>query len=274
MTWTEAELDDIDYRIATDVLGLDWDKRFRVPTKDGKYPFGLLKPFQPSRNLEQMEKVLNELSGMGWMFSIRQGLNFKTKEKVWLCEATSSPKGVVPPSQTRILREEKTISLAVIGELQQWVAAQPKITITNDNYPDGGVMLVSPKEIDAVPVAWWQMSAAEQRRLDYDFVACMNYNSNPYQIRISDIQDVYRVEEGSRDGDHWLWVVVTKSGLYQAYCVKGWCDYTGWDCQSGSEWEPCTEDEAMSKVRGAGLVWRGLASESAGSGPALPQTTR
>ncbi len=36
---------------------------------------------------------------------------------------------------------------------------------------------------------------------------------------------------GERDESSWEWVVELNNGCY--YYVVGWCDYTGWDCQSG-----------------------------------------
>lgn len=40
---------------------------------------------------------------------------------------------------------------------------------------------------------------------------------------------------GERDEGSWIWNVVFGDG--SSWRVEGWCDYTGWDCQSGMSWE-------------------------------------
>lgn len=51
---------------------------------------------------------------------------------------------------------------------------------------------------------------------------------------------------GENDEATWHWLVKTKAGF--AY-VSGWCDYTGWDCQSGAErHDAATLDEALALV--------------------------
>jgi len=40
---------------------------------------------------------------------------------------------------------------------------------------------------------------------------------------------------GENDGEHWVWIVSFANG--ETWYAEGWCDYTGWDCQSGMEWE-------------------------------------
>lgn len=39
------------------------------------------------------------------------------------------------------------------------------------------------------------------------------------------------VIEGENDGASWHWIVQLKNPDRFAY-ITGWCDYTGWDCQS------------------------------------------
>lgn len=42
------------------------------------------------------------------------------------------------------------------------------------------------------------------------------------------------MQQGERDGGDWIWRVVLSDG--ETWIVRGWCDYTGWDCQSGVDW--------------------------------------
>ncbi len=43
---------------------------------------------------------------------------------------------------------------------------------------------------------------------------------------------------GENDELNWHWIVKLTDGRY-AY-IQGWCDYTGWDCQSGIDYEFAT----------------------------------
>lgn len=54
------------------------------------------------------------------------------------------------------------------------------------------------------------------------------------------------VDDGS-DEPNFTWVVGLKDGRWAA--VRGWHDYTGWDCQSGmrTEWYP-TKDAALATL--------------------------
>lgn len=46
-----------------------------------------------------------------------------------------------------------------------------------------------------------------------------------------DIQSVIEHDAGENDGQSWVAVLRLNDGRY---CViDAWCDYTGWDCQSG-----------------------------------------
>ena len=40
-------------------------------------------------------------------------------------------------------------------------------------------------------------------------------------------------QEGENDGEPWVWTVTFADGT--TWQITGWCDYTGWDCQSGIE---------------------------------------
>lgn len=78
----------------------------------------------------------------------------------------------------------------------------------------------------------------DKRGIDYDLAACLDYNGQSY-FNVDDIERVLAVIEGERDGAAWHWILELKKtaanyskGPY-VYLV-GWCDYTGWDCQSGA----------------------------------------
>lgn len=43
------------------------------------------------------------------------------------------------------------------------------------------------------------------------------------------------VQQGFNDGDSWIWIISFGDG--STYFAEGWCDYTGWDCQSDITWE-------------------------------------
>ena len=66
---------------------------------------------------------------------------------------------------------------------------------------------------------------------DYDLKACFEYNELPFAV--TDIEKVLAVWEGEKDEDDWRWIVRLTDGRFAL--VVGWCDYTGWDCQSGAE---------------------------------------
>jgi len=66
--------------------------------------------------------------------------------------------------------------------------------------------------------------------VDYDFYACLEYNPQPFNF--TDVDKVLAVIEGENDVKDWHWVVKLKDKR-EAY-LRGGCDYTGWDCQSGA----------------------------------------
>jgi len=63
---------------------------------------------------------------------------------------------------------------------------------------------------------------------NYDLKAACEEN----KIDGSDLVDVLLEITGENNEASWHWIVKTASGF--AY-ISGWCDYTGWDCQSGAE---------------------------------------
>lgn len=80
---------------------------------------------------------------------------------------------------------------------------------------------------------------------DYDLEACLIHNPQP-GFTADDIDAVLAVWEGQNDGDAWRWVLALKGGRYAV--LRGWCDYTGWDCQSGAQsWIADDPFKAMSE---------------------------
>ncbi len=63
---------------------------------------------------------------------------------------------------------------------------------------------------------------------NYDLKAACEEN----KLDGSDLVDEILTITGENDEASWHWIVKTISGF--AY-ISGWCDYTGWDCQSGAE---------------------------------------
>lgn len=45
------------------------------------------------------------------------------------------------------------------------------------------------------------------------------------------MQELYGISEGENDGQPWMCYGLLKDGRY--FYLEAWCDYTGWDCQSG-----------------------------------------
>lgn len=47
------------------------------------------------------------------------------------------------------------------------------------------------------------------------------------------IEDIVAEVPGHNDDDNWWWILKIKDKGF--LLLSGWCDYTGWDCQSGVE---------------------------------------
>ena len=43
------------------------------------------------------------------------------------------------------------------------------------------------------------------------------------------------IQFGENDGSEWIWEVEFSDS--SKWTATGWCDYTGWDCQSGLDWQ-------------------------------------
>lgn len=69
------------------------------------------------------------------------------------------------------------------------------------------------------------------------------------KFKFSDIKKIIFSKEGFNDGDHWQLVVQLKNRKYG--WLNAWCDYSGWDCQSGGNSDIVNnKKEALQKVAG------------------------
>ena len=78
---------------------------------------------------------------------------------------------------------------------------------------------------------WNDTNSFQQRGIDYDLVACLEYNAQD-GFSIEDINRVLAVWQGENYGDDWRWILALNSGKF--VFLQGGCDYTGWDCQSSA----------------------------------------
>lgn len=62
-----------------------------------------------------------------------------------------------------------------------------------------------------------------------DLWYAMTYNKTTFKQ--SDVIDIVAEIPGENDEYCWWWVL--KLGPKKYILLDGWCDYTGWDCQSG-----------------------------------------
>ena len=70
-----------------------------------------------------------------------------------------------------------------------------------------------------------------ERDPDSDMKSAYASNSDSFPFDIREIQNIFANVPGHNDEDHWYWIVEVKK---QFYLIEAWCDYTGWDCQSGA----------------------------------------
>jgi hypothetical protein len=66
--------------------------------------------------------------------------------------------------------------------------------------------------------------------------------------RLKDIDVIIAEVCGENDGVHWYWILEMKDKSYM--WVSGWCDYSGWGCQDGGDYEGefKTPEEAIEAV--------------------------
>lgn len=68
----------------------------------------------------------------------------------------------------------------------------------------------------------------------YDFSAACRYNDMG-PAADNTIIAIRMLQQGEGDAEDWIWEVDFDNG--ETWTMTGWCDYTGWDCQSSNTWE-------------------------------------
>ena len=73
------------------------------------------------------------------------------------------------------------------------------------------------------------------RQDGHDFAHALSENDyGPVEQDYSNLVSIDMLKQGERDAGDWIWRVTLSNG--EVWTVTGWCDYTGWDCQSGVSW--------------------------------------
>jgi hypothetical protein len=67
------------------------------------------------------------------------------------------------------------------------------------------------------------------RKPDGDLESYLNYNTDIFTLE--GIANIHAEVAGHNDEDHWFWIIELQDGRF--VLTNAWCDYTGWDCQSG-----------------------------------------
>lgn len=86
---------------------------------------------------------------------------------------------------------------------------------------------------------------------DFAYAVYENINSLPVSggSARSALVGLLMTQQGERDGEPWIWLVEFDKSVGRddvegrLWWVTGWCDYTGWDCQSSLSWA-LYEDES------------------------------
>ena len=92
---------------------------------------------------------------------------------------------------------------------------------------------------------YYDDSEYKNRGIDYDLYACLIENKQE-DFNVNDIEKVLAVYEGYNEGDSWHWVLELKTNTF--VYLTGWCDYTGWDCQSDAWSIMCPSDVAAAHM--------------------------
>lgn len=72
----------------------------------------------------------------------------------------------------------------------------------------------------------------------YDFGSAVSYHGYGPLVEGAEILDIKMLVQGENDGKDWIWFVIVRGDSYydDYWLLRGGCDYTGWDCQSGATW--------------------------------------
>ena len=74
-------------------------------------------------------------------------------------------------------------------------------------------------------------ASRDARGIDADLISALEYNPEDTNRNEDAIKRVLATHQGERDEERYIWLVEFNDGIRGLYV--GWCDYTGWDCQSG-----------------------------------------
>lgn len=83
------------------------------------------------------------------------------------------------------------------------------------------------------------MNEIRVRKPDRDLKEYLTFNTDRFDL--TDIYNIYAEVAGHNDEYDWYWVLELRDGRF--LLVSAWCDYTGWDCQSGGESEVASSAE-------------------------------
>lgn len=75
-------------------------------------------------------------------------------------------------------------------------------------------------------------------------------------FKAEDILNIIAHDEGYNDGESWVLVAELNDGRF-GY-VDAWCDYTGWDCQSGGSSEITNTFEELQRWKLTSKIRRRL----------------
>ncbi len=71
---------------------------------------------------------------------------------------------------------------------------------------------------------------------DYDLQSYLQNNNDIFTV--DEIETVRAEITGHHDGDAWFWIIKLKGRANKEerfVLTRAWCDYSGWDCQSGGK---------------------------------------
>lgn len=93
------------------------------------------------------------------------------------------------------------------------------------------------------------MEEARVRKPDADLKDYLCYNGDIFTLE--EIANIHAEVPGHNDADHWYWIIELKDGRF--LLTSAWCDYTGWDCQSGGSSQIAESAEAAAMLSPDGL---------------------
>lgn len=74
-------------------------------------------------------------------------------------------------------------------------------------------------------------------------------NNPPATFSVVEIESIVAEVPGENDELDWWWILKLGEGKY--FLLRGWCDYTGWDCQSAIDESYGTFPSALEAAKAA-----------------------